>query len=535
MHAPSCFSPETIQSLGWSLLHFLWQAAALALLFYVVVAFCRSASARYTAAVATLLLMACCPVATFTFLQYRSPAPIKDVIETVQSVASPSLTLPLQAAASLGTNIGTRIDWLSYCVILWLLGVSIFGVRAVGGWILVERLRREKLEPLAEVLRDRCIALQRRTGVFQRVRYFQSRLVNSPAVIGWFPPIVLLPLTALTGLSAQQLEAVIVHELAHIRRFDSFMNLFQIAIETVLFYHPAVWWVSRCIRAERENCCDDIAVSICENVTEYAKALAVMETWRATPALVMAVNSSSLKTRIARLIGFHTVARSSVPRAGLAAVGLLCAATALLASAAFKDTFPAPPAPAPPPSPRAVVPPAPENPPPAPPDIAEQDANPPEPAEPPDPPPQSPASGSYIDDLHSAGLTNFTVDQLIALKIQRVTPDFIRSMHDAGLTPNVDQLIAMRIHRVTPEYVRDLKAAGLHPSIDQLIAMRIQRVTPDYIRSMQSAGFGNLTIDQYISAKVQHITPEFIQNVRSHGFSNLTLDQLLALKSAHVF
>ncbi len=136
----------------------------------------------------------------------------------------------------------------------------------------------------------------------------------------------------------QQLEAVIVHELAHIKRFDCFVNLFQIAVETLLFYHPAVWWVSRSIRTERENCCDDIAIAVCGNVGDYARALTLMETWRATPALVLAANSGSLRSRISRLLGLQTITRS-VPGAGLAAIGLLCAAGAVLAGATFNRSF----------------------------------------------------------------------------------------------------------------------------------------------------------------------------------------------------
>jgi len=534
----SWLPPGTVQVLGWTLVHFVWQAAALALLFYVVTAFSRRPQTRYATAVATLLLMALCPLATFVFLDSRSHAALGPAIasafESIPVVATSSVSLSPQNSAALHAS----IDWLSWCVSFWFLGIAILATRALGGWILVERLQREKIEPLAHALHDRCLALQQRAQVSQRVRYFQSRLVNSPAVIGWFRPIVLLPITALTGLSPQQLEAVIVHELAHIKRLDCFVNLFQIAVETVLFYHPAVWWVSRCVRVERENCCDDIAVSVCGNVTEYAKALAVIETWRATPAILLAANSASLKSRIARLIGFDIIARSSIPRAGLAALGVLCAAGVLLAGSAFHSTLTPPLPPAPPSAPRVVVPAAPENPPPPPPAMTEQDVKAPEPPAPPSeppPPPEAPTSGSYIDDLHSAGLTNFTVDQLIALKIQGVTPAYIRALHDAGFTPTIDQLIAMRIQRVTPEYVRALKDAGLHPNIDQLIAMRIQRVTAEYIHALQAAGFANLTIDQYIAARVQRITPEFIEKVRSHGFTNLTLDQLLALKYAHVF
>src|SRR5206468_6673715 len=120
-----------------------------------------------------------------------------------------------------------------------------------------------------------------------------------------FRPVVLLPVRALTGLTEAQIEAVIAHELAHIRRLDCFVNLFQIATETLLFYHPAVWWVSQRIRAERENCCDDEAIVICGDAVNYARALTLMEEWRAAPALMMAANRGPLVERVVRQVGWN--------------------------------------------------------------------------------------------------------------------------------------------------------------------------------------------------------------------------------------
>lgn len=635
IHAAWWLAPERIQILGWTLLHFVWQGAALALLLYVVMAFCRSALTRYVCALSGLIVMAACPAATFTFLEHRSdaeiaPSLVHTVAGNIQALAGSSAALHFESAVTPAAS----ADWLRWCVAAWFAGVLIFGMRALGGWILIERLRREQIEPLAETVRERCIVLQQRLPVLQRVAYFQSRLADAPAVIGWFRPMILLPVTALTGLSPQQLEAVIAHELAHIKRFDCFVNLFQIAVEALLFYHPAIWWVSHRIRVERENCCDDMAVSLCGNPGAYARALALIESWRAAPALVMAATGGSLKARISRLIGFENIS-AGVSRAGLATLGLLCAAGAVIAGSAFHTAFfdapdldstpaqalsavtapsrPAPPqvfssntepVPAPvapehrwPKADTATVAPAAEtiaapeiaqqNAPPEPPSAPSEPSSAPEPPSAPPPPP-----GSYIGDLHSAGLPNLTVDQLIALKIQGVTADYVRRMRDAGLNPTVDKLIAMKVQGISPEYVREMRAAGVNPSLDQLIALkiqgvspeyvrkvregwsdattdqiialrvqgvnptaageyrrlglkdltldrmialRVQGVTPEYIRSMQAAGLGNLSTDDYIAARIQGITPEFVAKVRSHGFTNLTLHQLLALKFAGVF
>ncbi len=592
-----------MQTLGWTLIHFIWQGVALAVILYLAMAFCRTTLARYIAALFTLVLMVCSPVATFLFLEGTGdsnfqPANVTGVIQTAKAL----LAAPVSAPDSIARPFDSAV-WLSWFVLFWFTGVLVFSVRAVGGWFLLERLRREKTEQLAGTLRQRCLALQRRLGITRTVRYFESRLLDTPAVIGWFRPIVLLPVTALTGLSPQQLEAVIVHELAHIKRLDCFVNLFQIAAEALLFYHPAVWWVNRCIRTERENCCDDLAVRVCGDAGEYARALTLMETWRATPALVLAANSGSLKLRVSRLLGFQTITHT-VPRGGLAAIGFICAAGVLLAGTTFNRTYshlsdfePAAgeqqqesTAPA---APEAVVPapvlaPAPARP--APSEAAlvtseDQDA--------PEPPEQAPAKESYIAGLESAGLKNLDVDHIIALKVQGVTPEYIRAIRAEGLDPDIYELLGMKAQGITPEYVREIRTTGLKPSINdfiglrvqgvtadyvrriqsqgwknitvdeiigmrvqgvepsdaaayerlglkdvtpnQLIALRVQGVTPDYVRAMQSAGFTNLSTNDYLGAKVQGVTPEFIQKVRSHGFTNLSLHQLMALKMADVF
>ena len=132
----------------------------------------------------------------------------------------------------------------------------------------------------------------------------ESALVEVPTVVGWLRPVILLPASALTGLSPEQLEAILAHELAHIRRYDYLVNIVQTVVEILGFYHPAIWWVSRRIRIERENCCDDLAVHVCGSSLQYARALACMEEIRHnTGDLALAATGGSLMARIARLLG----------------------------------------------------------------------------------------------------------------------------------------------------------------------------------------------------------------------------------------
>src|ERR1700704_2701870 len=242
------------------------------------------------------------------------------------------------------------------------------------------------------------------------------------------------------------------HELAHIRRLDSFVNAFQVVVETLLFYHPAVWWLNKRIRLERENCCDDTAIALCGNAVEYARALTLMEEWRVAPVLAMAANRGPLSARIARLLGIGNL-RSGIRGIGLTS-SVLCLTVALVAGNAIFGIAHKASAQATPATPAS----------PAKPSSVPQPAVRPLPAAKPSPMPTSEApvapvvAGSYIEGLKAAGLGQITVDELIALKVQGVTPEYVRAIQEYGLRMGVDEIVAMKVQGVTPEYIRDLRA-----------------------------------------------------------------------------
>src|ERR1700756_2669109 len=299
-------SPETMQALGWALLHFLWQGTALAALAAAAMAVFRKPSAQYVIGIVALGLMLVGPVATFVF--YSQPR--SNTTESVKSSPLAAAAWPIARGntAVSGTTPRVQIrsfDALPWLVEIWLLGVALFSLRSAGGFLLLERERRRHSAVVQDWVLEICYALQGQLGIHHVVQYCESAFLQAPAVIGWFRPIVFLPATALTGLSEEQLRVVIAHELAHIRRFDAFVNVFQVCVETLLFYHPAVWWLNRRIRAEREHCCDEIAVAVCGNPVEFARALALMEEWRITPAFSMAANGGALSERIRHLLGLN--------------------------------------------------------------------------------------------------------------------------------------------------------------------------------------------------------------------------------------
>ncbi|MFI5105604.1 MAG: M56 family metallopeptidase, partial [Terriglobales bacterium] len=305
----SWISPEVLRTLGWTLLHFLWQGAGLAALFAVASAVCRSASARYVLAVGALVLMLVSPVITFAWLHAQANPAVRTGAEGAMTWAETSTLNATALSGSRAPVVAGRQSepavGMLWLVEAWFLGVLLLSLRTAGGLFLIERMRGKEIRPVAAELYARCMALQRRMGLERVIRYCECHRLDAPAVLGWFRPVVLLPVRALTGLNEEQIEAVIAHELAHIRRFDCFVNLFQIATETLLFYHPAVWWVSQRVRAEREHCCDDEAIAICGDAVNYARALTLMEEWRTAPALMMAANRSPLGERVVRLLGLN--------------------------------------------------------------------------------------------------------------------------------------------------------------------------------------------------------------------------------------
>jgi beta-lactamase regulating signal transducer with metallopeptidase domain len=506
-------SPQMLHALGWALLHFLWQGAALATLAAVAMAICRNASARYCVGVSALALMLAAPVATF-FMETSSRNPQSHLIAYSGSGFSKARQIVAR-----GSQLASSPDVFGWLVEAWLIGVAAFSLRSLGGFLLIERERKKGFAVVPDPVLQICFTLQERLGIARVISYCQCARLQSPAVLGWFRPIVMLPVSALTGLSPDQLQSVIAHELAHIKRVDSFVNVFQICVETLLFYHPAVWWLNGRIRAEREHCCDDIAVSVCGNPVEYARALTLMEQWRGVPALAMAATGGQLSGRIRRLLGVKS-ARTSLRGAGIVA-SILCLTTALIAGNAVlgvahpraslqtvvRAALPTFHAQAAVPSMTAKKPSAARK-------ATEAEA------------PVS--ASSYVDGLESAGLTNLTADQLIALKVQDVTPAYIQGLREQGLHPDVNEIISMRVQGVTPEYIHDLRAMGLNADEHHIVSLKVQDVTPEYFRALKEAGL-NPDADKLIALKVQDVTPEYVRDLKALGLT-VDADKIIGMK-----
>ena len=312
---------------GWALFHSLWQGTLLALLAAVALRLARHRSAefRYAIASGTLGLMVLAFAGTLVYVSGGGdPLPTADAL----------LIAPVGEGHALGGWIpglrGLLGPWIPWLFLAWLLGFS-FRVVQMGrsmAWLYGPCLG--SLQPPPAEWLARFEALRVRSRVRIPVRLGLSDQVDSLVVLGWLKPVVLVPAAAMLALSPEALEAVLVHELAHIRRGDFLANIVQTFAEALLFYHPAVWWLSRRIRQEREHCCDDAAVHTCGDPILYASALAGLEELRTQPKLIPdlapAASGGNLMSRIQRLLRPRITHDTAAPVAALVPALLLVAA-----------------------------------------------------------------------------------------------------------------------------------------------------------------------------------------------------------------
>jgi TonB family protein len=306
------------QALTAALLHFVWQGLLVGFLLWIVLLKKSPATFRYAASCTALAVLAALPVIT-TWTLYQRMQPTTEVVVAISQLTSaPLRPLPVP----------WQVFVQSWALPVWSLGVLVLSLRLAWGSKHVYTLRR-RAEPAVGPVLTTVTELATRMGLVQPVRVMVSSIADGPSVVGWIRPVILLPSAAILGLSTQQLEAVLAHEIAHIKRFDYLVNLLQLLVETLLFYHPAVWWTSARVRNEREFCCDDLAVRSCGDALCYARALTKLERLRiVAPSMALGSTGGSLSYRIRRLLGVNTQEYGPSKLTGVLALclGLACIA-----------------------------------------------------------------------------------------------------------------------------------------------------------------------------------------------------------------
>jgi len=236
---------------------------------------------------------------TFAYLLPRPQAPAIAATELRGESVFSYVSEHLEAAKD--GNGPSPLPWLGA---IWIAGALAYQLRTLASYFLALRHRRRGVCCPPDYWQLRLNELRAMLCVSGPVRLLESSLAEVPIVIGHIRPFILMPVGLLANLPVQQVETILLHELAHIRRYDYLVNLLQTAIEGLLFYHPALWWFSGVVRAERENCCDDLVVAISGDAHEYAAALAALEENRGTlQAAALAATGGHLVKRIRRLLG----------------------------------------------------------------------------------------------------------------------------------------------------------------------------------------------------------------------------------------
>lgn len=312
-------SPSAV-AIAKTLLHSVWEAGLVAFTLAACLRFIPSSRLRYAAAYTALLAVVVISAGTFTLV---APAAFQGQPHRFLSLGWPlqGSGAPAGAAAYLPQSALQRtLPWVTP---VWLLGVLVSNLFRAVGWAASQRLRRLAACSAPEAWLQKLNSARSQMNVTRTVALLESSRTQIPIVIGYARPAILLPLGLLTGMPAEQVELILMHELAHIRRADYVFNMLQTVVEGIMFYNPAVWWISNVIRTERENCCDDIVVETTNAGPLYAAALTALEENRSNQMEVaMAATGGSLVKRIRRIL------RQSEPQTS-AAVPMLSAAAVI--------------------------------------------------------------------------------------------------------------------------------------------------------------------------------------------------------------
>ncbi|GHG75682.1 M56 family metallopeptidase [Comamonas sp. JC664] len=319
-----------LHALEQALLGFVWQGAVVALAVAGLLALMpqRAARLRYATACLGLVVMVLLPVVTF--LTALAEATRDATAGTFEALAHAGMLTVVATDSVVLPDVPWTEALRPWLLPAWCCGVLLLSARTVVAWGVTQRMTRRDTHAPPAPWQEALTRALSRVRLARPVRLLASARVDVPMVIGLWRPLILVPAGAIVGLTPAQLEAVLAHELAHIRRHDYLVNLLQSFVETLLFYHPAVWWLSHRIREEREHCADDLAVQCCGDVVLYARALALIEEQRfgATPHPALGVGGGALLARVRRLL---SAAEPRSPRrpwrlaSGLGSAGLAVA------------------------------------------------------------------------------------------------------------------------------------------------------------------------------------------------------------------
>jgi bla regulator protein blaR1 len=540
--------PDTIlHAICWTLLHSLWQGLLLALIAGVIMVMTKKASSalRYNLLCALLLLFLGASSYTFYAQLHQNAAAIPAIIHapaptTIETVGNPMPASTSSTDHTLQNGVDTLVQYFNahaaIVVVIWFIVFMARFVKVLSGLVYAQRIRHYQTSPAPAHWQQRLAQLLQKLQISRPVSLLESAVIKIPMVVGVLKPVVLVPVGMLTHISPDQVESILIHELAHIRRQDYLFNLIQHLVDTLFFFNPALVWVSSLIRGERENCCDDVAINQTRSRRQLINALVSFHEYTQTSngfALQFAGKENQVVKRVKRIVYKKNHSLNAGER-------IVLMSSILLLSAAFITTKSSRPEPLSP-TPAKVVPhPATST------TAAAQPT--PVPVKKTQPTsikltPAAPAAGPVPaprDTTPRADTTDpfahISVDKLIECKEHGVTPEFITALKKMGyaeITP--DDAIRLVDHGVTLEFITDVKGLGYTDlSLNKAVNLVDHGVNVGFIKRIRELGYPDLSLNKAIELVDHGVTSDFIAAWKKRTGTHLDLNDYIKLRNAGI-
>ncbi len=300
-------SEPILEALGWTFIHSIWQISIITIICYLLgkVISDTKANVRYISLVGGMITLVLSSILTF-YLCYEPP--VTPLVPTGFTVTGEVISTSYELRPLSIGIFDFYLHWINSNIvsifIFWLVGFILFSSKLLIGFTQVFSLRKNCL-PIVD---EKILALIRKAkakfGIARNIIIAESNGILSPSTFGCITPVILFPVGVINSLTINEIEAIIAHELSHIKRNDYIINIMQSIVETVFYFHPGIWWISNQIRIEREKCCDDMAVSVTNRKMQYAKALVKMQAFKlGTPRLALGfANKNNFLSRVQRIL-----------------------------------------------------------------------------------------------------------------------------------------------------------------------------------------------------------------------------------------
>jgi beta-lactamase regulating signal transducer with metallopeptidase domain len=583
-----------IRTVTTILMHSLWQGILIGLLAAIALSLLRSSNAKIRYAVSCgamaviIVVTAVTAVSVWPNGHGRAEHPSGVTSDVTSATGSSDIGATIGIPPATNDSPSSNRWWQHpsinrYIFIIWVAGVMLFSAYHLLGWRRARGFVKRGTSPVPPEWQAWFEKLRDEFRVRRLVSLLSSSLVKVPCVVGWMKPVILVPVSMFTLLDPSEIEMILVHELAHVRRYDVFINIMQTAMETLFFFNPAVWWLSRQIRIEREDCCDDMAIVRTGDRFRYARALTNLEELRMfQTSFGSALSGTPLERRIQRIVG---AARPQFHSSVLGLSGLLLSVSIAAVILGSVDGS------------RSLAVQASET-------IEVRPAFEPQPGdlhgeweiESSDSEVKILVYGRRSQGMHFAldqgdlehligqGKSSFQIvrdagttflegtlrergrkvegsgkwyfrpdtaymhfmgryglreddrQKTFSLAIFDVSRKYLAEMEDLGYHDlKVDQLISAGVFGISPELVEEFREAGYPDlSYQQLLSMRVQGVTADDAQEFEKSGLEHPTAEQLVSARINGLTPEFVEEFRKAGFRELSFNNFLTLRAFHI-